>query len=68
MSRPTREELTKRKKNQYINKYNYRTYKSISLRFRNEEDKEIIEWLSKQPSHNSYIKNLILEDMKKSIK
>lgn len=68
MSRPTREELTKRKKNQYINAYNYRTYKSISLRFRNEEDKEIIEWLSKQPSHNNYIKNLILEDMKKSIK
>ena len=68
MSSPTREERTKCKKNQYINKYNYRTYKSISLRFRNEEDKEIIEWLSKQSSHNNYIKNLILEDMKKSIK
>lgn len=68
MSRPTREELTKRKKNQYINAYNNRTYKGIYLRLRNEEDKQIIEWLSKQESSNVYIKSLILEDMKKSIK
>lgn len=31
-------------------------------------DKKIIEWLEKQPNKGQYIRNLILQDIKKRVK
>ena len=51
---------------EYNNDYNKKTYKLISLRLRKKEDANIINFLKTKKSINSYLLDLIKEDMKKN--
>ena len=56
------------KKLLYNNMYNREHYRSFSIRYDIESEKQIIKWLEKQPSLKGYVTELILNDMKKSKK
>ncbi len=51
---------------QYNNMYNRNNYRSFSVRFNNNSEKNIIEWLENQDSVKSYLTRLISEDMAKN--
>lgn len=51
---------------QYNNMYNRNNYRSFSVRFNNNSEKNIIEWLENQGSVKSYLTKLISEDMEKN--
>ena len=51
---------------QYNNIYNRNNYRSFSVRFNNNSEKNIIEWLENQDSVKSYLTRLISEDMAKN--
>ena len=51
---------------QYNNMYNRNNYRSFSVRFNNNSEKNIIEWLENQDSVKSYLTRLISEDMSKN--
>lgn len=51
---------------QYNNMYNRNNYRSFSVRFNNNSEKNIIEWLENQSSVKSYLTKLISEDMEKN--
>jgi len=51
---------------QYNNMYNRNNYRSFSVRFNNNSEKNIIEWLENQDSVKSYLTKLISEDMEKN--
>ena len=56
------------KKLLYNNMYNREHYRSFSIRYDIESEKQIIKWLEKQPTLKGYVTELILNDMKKSKK
>ena len=56
------------KKLLYNNMYNREHYRSFSIRYDIESEKQIVKWLEKQPSLKGYVTELILNDMKKSKK
>ena len=52
------------KRLEYNNTYNREHYRSFSMRYDIEKEKDIILWLKKQPSVKAYITELIVNDMK----
>ena len=50
---------------QYNNMYNRNNYRSFSVRFNNNSEKDIIDWLETQESVKSYLTDLIRSDMNK---
>ncbi|MBP3890547.1 MAG: hypothetical protein J6D29_00030 [Solobacterium sp.] len=56
------------KKLLYNNTYNREHYRSFSIRYDIESEKQIIKWLEKQPTLKGYVTELILNDMKKAKK
>lgn len=51
---------------QYNNNYNRTNYRSFSVRFSINSEKDIISWLEKKSGVKSYISDLITADMKKN--
>lgn len=47
----------------YMDDYRKKNIRYIPVRFRNVEDKEMLEWLDSKASKTAYIKDLILKDM-----
>ena len=47
----------------YMDDYRKKNIRYIPVRFRNVEDKEMLEWLDSKVSKTAYIKDLILKDM-----
>ncbi len=58
------EKTSYEKRLEYNNNYNREHYRSFSMRYDVEKEKNIITWLKKQPSVKAYITALILNDMK----
>ena len=56
------------KKLEYNNTYNRNNYRSFSVRFNINSEKDIIDWLEKQEGIKSYVEGLIRADMKKKEK
>ncbi|MBR4457087.1 MAG: hypothetical protein IKS32_12855 [Solobacterium sp.] len=56
------------KKLEYNNAYNREKYRSFSIRYARENEKNIISWLENQESVKGYITGLILADMEKQKK
>ena len=60
-------EAYKKRKAEYIKRYQKETYTNISFKLRTEDDSELVEHLRKAvPNVSEYIKQLIKEDMRKS--
>lgn len=59
---------TSQKQIKYMDDYRKKYIRYISVRLRLVEDKKIIDWLDSKTSKTSYIKNLILKDMKEKEK
>ena len=53
---------------QYKAEYNRKKYKMYGIRFLNESEQDIIEYLNGQENLNQYFRELILADMKKKKK
>jgi hypothetical protein len=66
MARPTKEEQERKKQNQYVIKSLKKTTKMFGVRFHNEYDKDILEYLATIGNFSAYIKKLIREDIKRS--
>ncbi|MBQ6221262.1 MAG: hypothetical protein IJJ44_01430 [Solobacterium sp.] len=58
------EKTSYEKRLEYNNTYNREHYRSFSMRYDIEKEKDIILWLKKQPSVKAYITELIVNDMK----
>ena len=58
------EKTSYEKRLDYNKTYNREHYRSFSMRYDIEKEKNIITWLKKQPSVKAYITALILNDMK----
>ncbi|MBR2668807.1 MAG: hypothetical protein IKE36_03315 [Solobacterium sp.] len=58
------EKTSYEKRLEYNNTYNREHYRSFSMRYDVEKEKDIITWLKKQPSVKAYITELIVNDMK----
>ena len=58
------EKTSYEKRLEYNNTYNREHYRSFSMRYDIEKEKDIITWLKKQPSVKAYITELIVNDMK----
>lgn len=58
------EKTSYEKRLEYNNTYNREHYRSFSMRYDIEKEKDIITWLKKQPSVKAYITELIINDMK----
>ena len=56
-------ESTYEHKLRYNNAYNRVKYRSFSVRFDKEKEKQIISWLENQPSLKAYVLGLIEADM-----
>lgn len=48
----------------YINEFNRKNYKNYYFRVRR-DNKEVIEWMDKQPNKTEYLMNLVRRDMEK---
>lgn len=60
-------EAYKKRKAEYIKRYQKETYTNISFKLRTKDDSELVERLRKAvPSVSEYIKRLIKEDMRKN--
>lgn len=66
MARPTKEEQKRKKQNQYVTKSLRKTTKMFGVRFHNEYDKDILEYLATIGNFSAYIKRLIREDLNRS--
>ncbi len=53
------------KKLDYNNSYNRKNYRSFSIRYNTESEKEYIEWLESRKELKAYITQLIKADIKK---
>jgi len=51
------------RKKAYIKKYQRAHYTSVNLKFRNVEDKEIIDALNKIPNKSAYVRELIKKSL-----
>ena len=60
----SQEKTSYEKRLEYNNTYNREHYRSFSMRYDIEKEKDIILWLKKQPSVKAYITELIVNDMK----
>ena len=47
------------------NKYNAKTYRTVCLRLRKDTEKEIIDFIESQTNKNEFLKNCVIEAMKK---
>lgn len=65
METTLKENTPHRRKIIYIDRYNKENYVQLPLSLRKEDDKFIINYLKTKPSRNGYIKQLIIEDMKR---
>lgn len=60
-------EAYKKRKAEYIKRYQKETYTNISFKLRTKDDSELVEHLRKvTPNASEYIKRLIKEDMRKN--
>ena len=55
-------------KSRYNAKYMPKNIKAFTLKLNVNTDQQMIEWLSTKEKYSQYIKALIAEDMKKSVK
>ena len=68
MARKSKEQLQREKQNKSVNKHVKEHYRRLELRFHNERQQHIIEFLESKPNKQQYITSLILADMEKENK